>query len=97
MSTSYLMDLFQLEISQKSEIQSSGELGEPLATVLEFAKRQQGFVKAAQVQRGNSNMVDASTNRKISTTRIRRYFGLLADMGYGELEGDGERLKFRAY
>lgn len=96
MTTSYLMNLFQVEIARE-EVEETEELGEPLKTVLEYAKRENRFVKASEVQRSNSNLIDRETGKRISTTRIRRYFGLLADMGFGELNGAGDRMTFRAY
>jgi hypothetical protein len=34
--------------------------------------------------------------KSVPTKKIRQYFGLLFDLGYGELEGEGDRLGFRA-
>ena len=74
-----------------NDLKVSDDLGEPLRTVWLYAKKKGEVIKASDVQRDNSTM------KSVPTKKIRQYFGLLFDLGYGELEGEGDRLGFRAY
>jgi len=74
-----------------TELKVSDDLGEPLKTIWLYAKKKGKVIKAYEVQR------DTSTMKSVPTKKIRQYFGLLFDLGYGELEGEGDRLGFRAY
>jgi hypothetical protein len=74
-----------------TELKVSDDLGEPLKTIWLYAKKKGKVIKASEVQR------DTSTMKSVPTKKIRQYFGLLFDLGYGELEGEGDRLGFRAY
>ncbi len=74
-----------------TELKVSDDLGEPLKTIWLYAKKKGEVIKASEVQR------DTSTMKSVPTKKIRQYFGLLFDLGYGELEGEGDRLGFRAY
>ena len=73
-----------------TELKVSDDLGEPLKTIWLYAKKKGKVIKASEVQR------DTSTMKSVPTKKIRQYFGLLFDLGYGELEGEGDRLGFRA-
>ena len=74
-----------------NDLKVSDDLGEPLKTIWLYAKKKGEVIKASDVQR------DTSTLKSVPTKKIRQYFGLLFDLGYGELEGEGDRLGFRAY
>ena len=74
-----------------TELKVLDDLGEPLKTIWLYAKKKGKVIKAYEVQR------DTSTMKSVPTKKIRQYFGLLFDLGYGELEGEGDRLGFRAY
>jgi hypothetical protein len=74
-----------------NDLKVSDDLGEPLKTIWLYAKKKGEVIKASEVQRDNSTM------KSVPTKKIRQYFGLLFDLGYGELEGEGDRLGFRAY
>lgn len=65
-------------------------LKEPLKSLLEFCKQQNDWVKAASVQRG------CRTLKGDSTDKIREYFLVLSEKGYGEVKGEAEKLQFRA-
>ena len=67
-----------------------GQLEQHLREILQYARKRQGWVKAAEVQRDNASLKD------IPTIRIRQLFGQLYSLGYGELQGDGDRTQFRA-
>lgn len=101
MNADYLVKLFAKQpvtmpdsVSPELEtvnLKVSDTLGEPLKTVWLYAKKRSEFIKASEVQRDNSIL------KSVPTVKIRQYFGLLFDMGYGELLGEGDRLTFRAY
>jgi hypothetical protein len=74
-----------------NDLKVSDDLGEPLKTIWLYAKKKGEVIKASEVQRDNSSL------KSVPTKKIRQYFGLLFDLGYGELEGEGDRLGFRAY
>jgi hypothetical protein len=74
-----------------NDLKVSDDLGEPLKTIWLYAKKKGEVIKASEVQRDNTTM------KSVPTKKIRQYFGLLFDLGYGELEGEGDRLGFRAY
>jgi len=74
-----------------NDLKVSDDLGEPLKTIWLYANKKGEVIKASEVQRDNSTM------KSVATKKIRQYFGLLFDSGYGELEGEGDRLGFRAY
>jgi hypothetical protein len=74
-----------------NDLKVSDDLGEPLKTIWLYAKKKGEVIKASEVQRDNSTL------KSVPTKKIRQYFGLLFDLGYGELEGEGDRLGFRAY
>jgi len=74
-----------------NDLKVSDDLGEPLKTIWLYAKKKGEVIKASEVQRDNSTL------KSVTTKKIRQYFGLLFDLGYGELEGEGDRLGFRAY
>jgi hypothetical protein len=74
-----------------NDLKVSNDLGEPLKTIWLYAKKKGEVIKASEVQRDNSTL------KSVPTKKIRQYFGLLFDLGYGELEGEGDRLGFRAY
>jgi hypothetical protein len=74
-----------------NDLKVSDDLGEPLKTIWLYAKKKGEVIKASEVQRDNSTL------KSVPTKKIRQYFGLLFDLGYGELEGESDRLGFRAY
>jgi hypothetical protein len=74
-----------------NDLKVSDDLGEPLKTIWLYAKKKGEVIKASEAQRDNSTL------KSVTTKKIRQYFGLLFDLGYGELEGEGDRLGFRAY
>ncbi|CAN1213538.1 DUF87 domain-containing protein [Tumidithrix helvetica PCC 7403] len=65
-------------------------LSKPLASILEYAKRQAGFVTASQVKAGVRLFRDSPVSE------IRSYFQWLCDRGYGTVRGDAESLEFSA-
>jgi hypothetical protein len=86
-----LLDSEQAIDKTVNDLKVSDDLGEPLKTVWLYAKKKGEVIKASEVQRDNSTL------KSVPTKKIRQYFGLLFDFGYGELEGEGDRLGFRAY
>jgi hypothetical protein len=86
-----LADCEQVVDKTVNDLKVSDDLGEPLKTIWLYAKKKAEVIKASEVQRDNSTL------KSVPTKKIRQYFGLLFDLGYGELEGEGDRLGFRAY
>lgn len=74
------------------ELKLSDDLGEPLKTIWLFAKEQGDWIKPRDIQRRTFAALKGKTSEE-----IRRYLGLLNDMGYGEIgESDGS-VVFRAF
>ncbi len=101
MSASYLQQLFEgtSECSPPGvvDLKVSDSIPEPLKSIWLYAKKVRVSVKAADVQRALPKLVDPRTQKRYSTVVIREYFLLLVKKGYGETEGQGDRLKFKAY
>jgi KaiC/GvpD/RAD55 family RecA-like ATPase len=74
------------------ELKLSDDLGEPLKTIWLFAKEQRDWIKPRDIQRRTFAALKGKTSED-----IRRYLGLLNDMGYGELEESDGSVVFRAF
>jgi hypothetical protein len=78
--------------SETVDLKLSDELGEPLRTIWLFALEQGDWIKPRDIQRRTFAALKGKTSDD-----IRRYLGLLSDMGYGELEESDGSVVFRAF
>ncbi|HIK27967.1 MAG: hypothetical protein N3E45_17050 [Oscillatoriaceae bacterium SKW80] len=97
MSASYINKLFEVADREEEDIKLSDSLPEPLKSIWLYAKKVRVAVKASDVQRGLPKLVNPATEKRYPTEEIRVYFLQLAQKGYGEVEGEGDRLKFRVF
>ncbi len=75
-----------------TDLKVSDDLGEPLRTIWRFCKEQGDWVSVRQIARK-----DFAVLKGKNSNDIRRYLGLLEDMGYGELDESEGSVRFRAY
>ena len=80
------------EQTETVELKLSDDLGEPLKTIWLFALEQRDWIKPRDIQRRTFAALKGKTSED-----IRRYLGLLNDMGYGELEESDGSVVFRAF
>jgi hypothetical protein len=74
-----------------SKPESAPELPEHLEAILKYANFKKWWFSASELKHANRLFKNADTDPEL----IRGYFRELADLGLGELEGEGERLKFK--
>lgn len=74
------------------DLKLSDDLGEPLRTIWLFAKEKGDWVKPRDIQRRTFAVLKGK-----SSDEIRRYLGVLSDMGYGELDESGEVVVFKTF
>lgn len=80
------------EPTETVELKLSDDLGEPLKTIWLFAKERGDWIKPRDIQRRTFAALKGKTSED-----IRRYLGLLNDMGYGKLEESDGSVVFRAF
>lgn len=85
------------ECQEDTQPKISDSIPEPLKSIWLYAKKVRVFIKAADVQRGLPKLKNPTTEKSYTTNEIRMYFSLLAKKGYGETQGEGDRLKFKSY
>jgi hypothetical protein len=82
----------EVEPKETIELKLSDDLGEPLKTIWLFAKEREDWVKPRDIQRK-----DYAVLKGKSSDNIRRYLGVLSDMGYGELDESDGSVRFKAF
>lgn len=80
------------EPQETVELKLSDELGEPLKTIWLFAKERGDWIKTRDIQRK-----DYAVLKGKGSEDIRRYLGLLNDLGYGELDESDGSVRFKAF
>ncbi len=84
--------LHDAQEEQTVDLKVSDDLGEPLKTIWRFCKEQGDWVSVRQIARK-----DFAVLKGKNSNDIRRYLGLLEDMGYGELDESEGSVRFKAY
>jgi hypothetical protein len=82
-----------IEVRTSSELSEpmTPDLGEPLKTILLFCKERADWVKVRDIQRKDFPALQGKNSED-----IRRYLGLLNDLGYGQIEESGTTVRFKA-
>jgi hypothetical protein len=74
-----------IESEPDTELKVSDSLKEPLRSIWLFAKEKNDWVTVRDVQRKTFAVLKGKDSKQ-----IRQYFGLLADMGYGQVDEEGK-------
>ncbi len=90
-------DLGEHEAPGVENLKVSDSLPEPLKSIWLYAKKVRVFIKASDVQRGVPKLLNPATEKRYPTNELRMYFLQLAEKGYGETQGERDRLKFKAF
>ncbi|MEQ8469379.1 helicase HerA domain-containing protein [Coleofasciculus sp. E1-EBD-02] len=86
------IEILHDEPQETVELKLSDELGEPLKTIWLFAKERGDWIKPRDIQRK-----DYAVLKGKGSEDIRRYLGLLNDLGYGELDESDGSVRFKAF
>lgn len=81
------------EITQpENSLLASEALPEPLRTIWRYCKQEGGWIATRDLLRK-----DFSTLRRVNTEKLKEYFLVLQEKGYGEIEKSGSSVKFRVF
>jgi hypothetical protein len=77
---------------EESPLLASAALGEPLRTIWKFCKEQGDWVATRDLLRKGF-----STLQGVNTEKVKEYFLILQEKGYGEIDLSGTSVKFKVF